>query len=284
MLFRSASTSINAVTYNWSFSGGSPATSTGASPVVTYNTAGTYTATLIVGGSCSAISMDSITNIVISAGPTISTNTNNISCNGLNDGSATATGSGSTSPYIYDWSTGQSTSTISGLNAGNYTVTVTDGTGCTASNTVAISEPTAVIVTTTTTVASCGNTDGTATADASGGAGGYTYVWSNGQTTITATGLAAGTYSVTATDASSCTGVINATVNNSGGSGFTATTSTTNLLCNGDTDGDATASPTGGSTPYSYLWDAGTGNQSTQTATGLGGGTYTITIDRKSVV
>lgn len=121
--------------------------------------------------------------------------------------------------------------------------------------------------------ANCGATDGSATVNISGGGGPFTYAWSNAQTTQTATNLGAGSYTVTITDANGCSEVGNATVGNIGGPQGTATA--TDVTCNGDSDGTATITPSGGSTPYTYAWSSG---GSTQTITGLAAGTYTVTV------
>lgn len=130
----------------------------------------------------------------------------------------------------------------------------------------------------TTTDASCGIADGTATANPSGGTAPYTYVWdanAGGQTTATATGLAAGTYIVNVTDNVGCTGADTITVVNPNAP--TGATSATNPSC-GTPDGTATATGSGGTAPYTYQWSANAGSQTTATATALGAGTYTVII------
>ena len=129
-----------------------------------------------------------------------------VSCNALLDGSATATAGGGTLPYNYSWSNGQTTlntiattNTVSNLPAGLISVTVTDGNGCSLSDNETITEPTAVSASmgVPTMVLCNGGSDGSVTVTGSGGtvAGDYTYTWSDGQTTATATGLVAGSYS-----------------------------------------------------------------------------------------
>lgn len=268
--------SVNESSYSWSFPGGTPSTSSTASQSVTYSTAGTYTAILTVGGSCQGKDQDSLTNITISAGPSITTSSVNVSCFGGNNGTATATPGGGTTPYSYSWSNGQNTGTATGLSSGTYTVTVTDNNGCYSSSSVAVTQPGQLTVSASSTNASCGGTNGTATAVPSGGTSPYNFLWNNGQTTATATGLTAGTYSVTITDNAGCTKTTSTTVSSSGG-GLSATTAVTNVSCNGANTGSATATPTGGTSPYTYSWNT-TPGQSGQTATGLPAGTFSVSI------
>ncbi|WP_202704550.1 SprB repeat-containing protein, partial [Flavobacterium sp. UGB4466] len=130
------------------------------------------------------------------------------SCFGSANGTATVTPSGGTPGYTYSWSpTGGTAATATGLTAGTYSVTITDANACPKTITgIVIGQPTAVDGTATTTAVSCfGGNNGTATVTPSGGTPGYTYSWTpSGGTAATATGLTAGTYSVTITDANAC--------------------------------------------------------------------------------
>lgn len=109
-----------------------------------------------------------------------------------------------TLPVSFQWSNGGTDPSIQGLSAGTYTVTVTDGNGCTAIASYTLTEPTPLALTTSTEDATSGNNDGKATVSVAGGTGAYQYVWSNGATTAVVTGLAAGSYTVTVTDANLC--------------------------------------------------------------------------------
>lgn len=155
---------------------------------------------------------------------TVSISKNNVSCNGGNNGSATANPSSGTPPYSYAWSNGASTQTISGLTAGTYTVTVTDDDNCTDTESVTITQPAAINLSTFVTDESFpGAQDGAIDLSVSGGTSPFTYVWSNGANTQDISGLAAGVYSVTVTDNNNCTATTSATVN-SGGCNTTITT------------------------------------------------------------
>ena len=120
----------------------------------------------------------------------------------------------------------------------------------------------------------CGNATGSATATPTGGVGPYTYLWSNSGTTATVNNLAAGTYTVTVTDANSCTQVSTVIINNSNGPS-TSNTSVTNVSCNGAANGSITITPSGGTSPYTYMWS---NSATTATVTGLAGGVYTVTV------
>lgn len=134
-----------------------------------------------------------------------------VSCNGGSNGFATVEVSGGTPDYSYSWSpTGGTRASASGLLAGNYTVTVTDSTPGTAqvvTQSYTLGEPPALVASPSaqTNVSVNGGNDGSATVSVSGGTPGYTYVWApSGGGAATASGLTAGTYTVTATDNNGC--------------------------------------------------------------------------------
>ncbi len=253
-------------------------------PVQTGNTAtglpaGTYTVNLSDGNGC-----DSLISVIISE-PTVLiaviSDSTNISCTGGNNGTATVSASGGTGPYTYLWDANagnQTDTTAVGLSVGSYNVVVTDSNGCTANVWVTITQPASAIVLaiTTTDVTCFGLSDGTATATPSGGTPPYTYLWTpTGQTTITATNLAAGVYTVTVTDINGCVTQPGIIINEP--SPLSASITFAPVSCFGGNNGTATVIGTGGISPYTYLWDANAGNQTTSTATGLSAGTYFVT-------
>ncbi|MBR9922602.1 MAG: HYR domain-containing protein, partial [Bacteroidetes bacterium] len=252
--------------YDWS-NGQTTATATNL-------TAGTYLVTITDINGCTDVGSVLLTDPTgITASITTSTD---VSCNGGTDGEATAIGSGGTAPYTYEWSDGQMTATATGLPSGEYTVTVTDANGCTATDVVQINEPGLLIaeIVDPTDVSCNGGTDGEATVNATGGTTDYTYEWSDGQMTATATSLSAGTYTVTVTDANDCEATASVTISEP--TLLTASAATdTDVSCFGGSDGSATASGSGGTSPYTYLWSNGSTDQ---TATDLSAGTYDVTI------
>ena len=198
-------------------------------------------------------------------------------CFGGTNGQATVNPTG-VAPFQYSWNTTpvQITQTATGLSAGNYTATVTDNAGCVSSATVSLVQPTALSLNTNVVSSSCGQNNGSATVNVSGGTPPYIYSWNSNpiQSTSTATNLAPGNYTVTVTSAANCTST--ATVSIAASGNITATSTSTNVLCNSASNGTATANPSGGSN-YSYSWNTNP-VQITQTATGLAPGNYTCTI------
>ena len=208
---------------------------------------------------------------------TTSANHTDVSCNGGNDGDATVTAVGGTAPYTYSWNTTpiQNTDVASGLTAGNYTVTVTDDNGCISDISVTIDEPTPIVLTTSSVAANCGGADGSATVNASGGVGPYTYTWNTTpvQNTADANGITAGTYIVTVTDANGCTEDATVNVDDIGAAVLGSTH--VNILCNGASTGSITLTATGGVPPLSYNWSNG---ETTQNLSNIPAGSYTVTV------
>jgi large repetitive protein len=265
-----ASGGTGAYNYTWNPPVGNTATVNGLS-------ADTYTVTVTDANGCTATS-----SIIVTSTPPITISTtvvNNVSCFGGDNGSATANGAGGTGPYQYGWLTTppQLTQTANGLSAGTYSVGTEDANGCTATTTVTITQPTALSTTTSFTQASCNLFNGSATVTPAGGTGPYAYDWGIAppQTTATALGVSAGTYTVLVTDANGCT--ITASVTVTQPSAVTAyMCGSTGISCNGGDNGTATACASGGTGPYGYTWSGPGGDDAT--GTGFSAGTYTVTV------
>lgn len=208
-------------------------------PVQTTQTAtglpgGTYTVIVTDSAGCTATQT-----IVVQQSGTFqiaTTNTNPV-CFGSTTGTATATPSSGVPPYTYSWNTSpvQTTQTATGLGAGTYIVSITDSTGCITTASVTVTTPAAIGINVAATGVGCnGGNDGTATATGSGGTPGYSYSWNSSpvQTTATATGLPAGPYVVTLTDANGCTATQSVTVVEPGIPGDTL--AMTGNFCPGD--------------------------------------------------
>lgn len=244
--------------------------------------AGVYTGTVTDANGCTFVSPP----ITISAGgsltlsgvPTI----NNVSCAGACDGSITGISvAGGTAPYTYLWSNSATTAAVTGLCAGTYDLTITDNGGCTFSlpTPITITEPTPLIVPTpsTTNITCNGLTNGSITVAPTGGTAPYTYAWSpSGGSGATASGLAAGTYTVVVTDANSCTATASGTVTEPTALALAGFPTATDVACFGDSTGSVTGlTPTGGTPPYTYLWSNGA---TTQDLTNVPAGTYNGTV------
>lgn len=252
-------------TYSWAPGGATTAT-------ISHLSAGTYTITVKDAGGCTTTASTTITSSLL-----FGTRSLNTTCNGSSNGMAFVTNiNGGSSPYTYSWApSGGIHDTATGLSAGNYTVTVKDATGCTGTVAVVVNQPAALLDSATSTGAPCGSNYGIATVMVGGGTRPYNYSWApNGATTATVSGLSAGTYSVTITDRNGCTSSTSVTV---GVSGPAPTITIINDSCNGRSDGSATVTNiTGGVSPYTYGWAPSGGT--TNSATGLSAGTYTLTI------
>lgn len=186
-------------TYNWSPVNQSSQTATGLA-------IGTYTVIVTDNAGCTNSTSVTITKNLsgVTANGSI---IKNVSCFGKNDGSATVNVAGGTGPFIYSWTpSGQVAQTAAGLVAGTYTVNVTDVNGCSATTTIAITQPVNITVgvNSSSNVSCGGGNNGSVFVNVAGGILPYTYLWSNGQTTTTASGLAMGNHTVTVTDISGC--------------------------------------------------------------------------------
>ena len=196
-------------------------------------------------------------------------------CFGGNTGSASIVAAGGLSPYTFLWNTGASSSQITNLIAGSYTVTISDNNGCPHPTTIVVGEASIINVNTIVTDASCGNANGTAQVNANGGTGAFGFQWSTGAATTSINGLTAGAYTVIATDANGCTATTIAAVANLGGPALSIL-STNDISCNGGADGNAEVTVNSGNGPYTYSWIPSGGNAAL--ATGLLAGAYAVNV------
>ncbi|MGC9331445.1 MAG: gliding motility-associated C-terminal domain-containing protein [Bacteroidales bacterium] len=184
-----------------------------------------------------------------------------IPCAGGSDGEAEAIVNGGTPPYSYLWSEGSTTSIVTGLVEGNYSLTVTDDNGCTVTETCTIYMPDSPVqVYVSASNVSCpGGADGSASATAMGGTPPYHYIWYEGGGAIAngenLTGLPAGDYSVEARDDNDCSDVTSFVLTQP--PSIVIETAVQQASCREYDDGEAAISVSGGTAPYSYEWSNG---------------------------
>ncbi len=209
-----------------------------------------------------------------------------IACNGSCDGSASVIVTGGVEPYTFLWSPappiGQGTDSISGLCAGDHDLTITDANGCDTTITFTIIEPPPLDVVPASTAVTCaGACDGTAGVSVSGGTPGYTYVWTPeppvGQGTADVSGLCAGPWEVSITDASGCTIVEEFVIDDA--LPLDISIDITQATCPGECDGAAIATVSGGTSPYTYAWSPAPGSgQGSASVAGLCPGEWSLTV------
>ncbi len=250
-------------TYNWT--GGS------TSQDLTDIPGGIYDVTVSDNNGCTATESFSIAE----PAPISSTITkSDVTCNGAANGTATITVVGGSAPYNYLWSNFGGAASVSGLSGNTYFVIVTDAKGCQHRDSVFIFEPAAITITANVVQISCfGSDDGVIDVSVTGGTSGYTYSWSNGATSQDLSGLGQGIYVLGVTDANGCTATASYTIVNP--SPIIANYFIRTPRCAGDTDGQIDVIPSGGVSPYTYLWSNNTTNEDLQNASS---GTYYLTI------
>jgi hypothetical protein len=273
-----AGVNVNGGTPNYTYEWNSNPPQT--SQVAINLSAGIYIVIVTDQNGCIASSSASVTT---AAGPAASAMVvSNVRCFDGNDGEAVANVSNGTAPFTYQWvPSGGSDSVAQNLHAGAYSVTVTDVNGCTSSASVTITEPSLITLNATTIDAACGQSNGSASVVATGGAGGYTYHWNSipVQTNATATNLPAGSYIVTVTDANGC--IMTETVGVSDISGPALQAGTfTNVTCFGGSDGTLSVIASGGTGPYTFQWAPSGGSDTI--ARNLHAGAYSVTVSDAS--
>ncbi|MCX6258753.1 MAG: T9SS type A sorting domain-containing protein [Bacteroidia bacterium] len=226
---------------------------------ITVTDPGTYSLTVTNSNGCAASA-----SFTVSAPPIQVSHTVVNTCSGSATGQIQLTVTGGITPYTYLWSNNATTSTITGLTAGTYHVTVTSTDGQTISDVATV---TSLTVSVTSSYAA-----GTYTLNATitGGTTPYSFIWSNGATTEDITTTVPGTYSLTVTDSNSCTNTLSAYAYLS-----LQVSHIISYDCPGTGTGIIQLNVTGGLTPYIYHWS---NNATTSTITGLTAGTYHVTV------
>ena len=254
------------VTYTWTPAGPNSPSQTGLQ-------AGTYIVDAVDPQGCSTSSTFTITEP-----PQLTTTVGgfNVSCFGACDGQIVVIPTGGTGTYTFAWSNTCNQPSCNGICAGNYNVTVTDQNGCTSAGSATVTEPPAIVVTTSYDTAHCGQSDGNAYVNASGGTGTLSFNWTPGNVAdSTLANVQGGTYQCVISDGNGCADTVSVNVINQ--PGVVATMGPiTSVACFGGNTGDASATFAGGNGPYTISWNT-TPPQSTATATGLTAGSYIVT-------
>lgn len=258
-------------TYSWSPTGGSGSTASGLS-------GGTYTVNITDQYGCDTTIITSLYESATKFNATIAS-TVPVTCKGSSNGSIVVSATGGTTSYTYQWAPfGGTSATATGLPGGTYNITVSDSTGCDTVLTAIVNESDTILtaaITNSKNVTCKGSSDGTATVTSAGGTAPYMYSWiPTGGTSATATGLPGGTYTVLIQDAYGCDTSATVTINESP-IALTDTITSTDAGCNMK-NGTVTVSVQGGTMPVTYQWSPNV--SATDSATGLGGGIYIITV------
>lgn len=241
--------------------------------------AGSYSVTISDMNNCSTIS-----NIVVTEPEILSIgfDVTDVNCAGGEDGIASALVIGGVEPYNYLWNDPETQNAQAAveLSAGTYTVTVTDGNNCEASNQVSVGEPDNILLASVEqSFTGChGAMESEAIITPSGGIGEYSYAWSNGQSTATATNLDTIIYTVTVTDENNCEVI--STIEIEDHEDFTININASIPSCNGVADGELGATVLFGGTGegYQYQWNTEPPQSGFFIRDIPGGRTYTLTV------
>ena len=207
--------------------------------------------------------------------------TKNVKCFGDKNGTAFAQVSGGTKPYTYSWlpaGTAGNVNSVNSLSAGTYTLTVKDKNGCEIDTTFTITQAALLTYSTTTkdTVSCNAGSDGFICINPTGGTLPYNYKWNPSiSTSNCAMNISAGSYYVTVTDSNGCKTTFNSTIYEP--LPITLTTSGNVVICNGQNT-TISALASGGTGPYTYSWDNGLGNNSSNLVSPITTTIYNVTV------
>ena len=201
-----------------------------------------------------------------------------VSCFGANDGEASVTVNGGVAPYIYSWSPyGGNSAVATNLAAGNYTTAVTDSKGCKVTSDVLITEPAILSTKISFQNTSCGNKDGSALVEVTGGTSPYQYAWNPGNLAdASIIDLDSGEYIVTITDQNGC--MQNDTAVIASSTAVKLQLSHNDIDCFGNTNGNASVDVSGGTLPYIINWVNGSQTFTGNSINNLDAGVYSVTV------
>lgn len=260
--------------YTWTYSNGETVTQEETTHEITVP-AGYYYITVTDGSGCQATGEANVLN----ANPRLQATSSaiNVACSGENSGTLMVNPTGGLAPYSYEWQPNGSTEqNVYGVGAGDYTVLITDAAGCTAQQSLTITEPANPLVITgadTQNILCFGNSTGSINLSVDGGTAPYSYEWSNGAHVQDLSNIVAGIYDVTVTDALGC--VVTASYTITQPDQLTVDVVTTDIKCFGLHSGSVDLTALGGMVPYSYEWSTG---ETTHDLQNLDAGYYLATV------
>ncbi len=251
--------------YSYSWSNGS------SSQNLTNIPSGNYTVTVTDANGCSK------TNTFVLQNPSqisVSETIDSVSCYGLSNGNIYISASGGTGNLTYAWSNSTNNSYLINVTAGAYSLTVTDANGCYVSNTYNIYQPDEILINETHQDEQCYNdSSGYINLTVSGGNGGFSYAWDNGDTAQNISNLTGGTYKVTVTDVNGCDNSLSVTLNYA--DSISVSENHNFINCYGANTGYINVNANGGAGSLSYLWNTGA---TTQNITNIQAGLYIVTV------
>lgn len=261
--------------YAWQDSSGN---NIGSSATINSLTAGWYYFSITDGNGCTFndsvyIYQPPCNNLIIATTSTA------VNCFGQNNGSSSTTVLLGSSPYLYTWRDNLNnivgtSSTITGLNAGNYTIEVEDANHCLAYSTAIINQPSDLSILPAATQASCYNTfDGTIEMTVAGGTFPYTYLWNTGLTVQDLYNLNNGNFFATVTDAKGCSDT--SSVQLVAPLQLSVLLVATNVTCYNGSNGSINLTANGGVSPYTYLWSNSATSEDISAVTS---GTYSVIV------
>jgi len=268
-----------------------------SNPTVLLNNAGSIDllSTYILSTTRNNCSSSDTVSIIVKPQIVLNTSKTDVSCNNASTGSASVIVTGGVGPLQYDWQPGSINATsISNVNSGTYTVSVTDNLGCSTTSVVILTQATAITSSTVVDSSKCNLPNGQIDIDLSGGTGTYSYSWSGGAGAFTTTqfiiidSLAPGNYLFSVTDVNGCAYNTMSSVYSIPAPQF-STIAGTNVSCKNGADGSAFATVSNGSIPYNYTWSNGFSTSATTAISdsikNIPNGTYSLTLtDSKGCV
>jgi gliding motility-associated-like protein len=202
-------------------------------------------------------------------------------CFGVSNGSINIVLTGGTTPYSFNWSNGATTEDIIGLNAGTYTLQLTDAKGCKDTAVFTLNQPQQALQLTKkiTNVKCYGDTTGSINLIINGGTAPYTFNWSNGSTQQNLNAIKSASYIVTITDINGCKRIDTINVSQPDSLALTLTSPVKydghNISLQGGNDGAVNLTVNGGTIPYSYIWS---NNANSKDLYGVSAGKYFVTV------